>query len=567
MTFRRREGDVHGIPGHVPAGRTGHPVQHPAARPASGERLTLPSTKRYCDGTMPPIEITPEFKRALSVMEGTRKNLLLTGRAGTGKSTLLRHFRDNTDKNAVVLAPTGVAAVNIEGQTIHSFFGFKPGIVPEAVRAVRRNSVYRELETLVIDEISMVRADLLDCMDRFMRLNGREKREPFGGAQVVMIGDLYQIPPVVTPEERGKFAGLYESPYFFSAGAFKGLPVEFVELERVFRQKDDAFIALLNSVRNGTVTEQTIDAFNTRVDPAFAPEAEAFCICLTTTNAAADGVNAVRLAKLKGSLKRFTGEILGDFDEKYLPVPMVLELKKGAQVMMAKNDPEGRWVNGTVAQVHGFGGGSVLVEWEEGGRAEVEPVKWDNYDFEFNPSTKRVEAESVGSYTQYPMKLAWAVTIHKAQGKTFDRVLVDFGRGTFAGGQAYVALSRCTTLGGLHLKRPLRKSDVRLDWRIVKFLTGFQWGRAAAGMSVGEKRRMIEEAIGAKSPLDMVYLKASDEKSRRQVVPREVGMMEYLGKEFLGMRAWCRRRREERVFRLDRILELSPVKKERGAGD
>jgi len=500
------------------------------------------------------IEITPDFKRALGVMECTRKNLLLTGRAGTGKSTLLGHFRDATKKEVVVLAPTGVAAVNIAGQTIHSFFGFKPGIVPEAVRAVRRNGVYQSLETIVIDEISMVRADLLDCVDRFMRLNGRKKKEPFGGVQLVMIGDLYQIPPIVTPEERDRFAGQYASPYFFSAEAFKDLPIEFVELEKVFRQRDDAFVALLNAVRNGVLTEKVINAFNARVEPSFEPAPEEFCICLTTTNAGADEVNARRLAGLKGPSKRFRGEVSGDFGDKLLPVPELVELKKGAQVMMAKNDGEGRWVNGTVGRVAGYREESVLVELEGGKRVEVEPVQWDNYAFELNPSTKRVEAESVGSYTQIPMRLAWAVTIHKSQGKTFERVMVDFGRGTFAGGQAYVALSRCTTLEGLHMKRPLRNSDIRLDWRIVKFLTGFQWGRAAEKMTVADKTRVIEEAIESKKALAIVYLKSSDEKSRREIEPREVGTMEYLGKPF------CRSRREERVFRVDRILEILPVR-------
>ena len=509
---------------------------------------------------MAKIEITSDFRRALGIMAGERKNLRLTGRAGTGKSTLLRHFRDNTKKDVVVLAPTGVAAVNIEGQTIHSFFGFKPGIVPEAVRAVKRNGVYQSVETIVIDEISMVRADLLDCVDRFMRLNGRKKKEPFGGAQLVMIGDLYQIPPIVTPEERDRFAGKYPSPYFFSSDAFKDLPIEFVELEKVFRQKDDAFVALLNAVRNGVLTEKILNAFNSRVEPSFEPASGEFCICLTTTNAGADEVNARRLAGLKGPSKRFRGEVSGDFGEKLLPVPEVLDLKKGAQVMMAKNDPEGRWVNGTVGRVTGFRGGTVLVELTGGETAGVEPVQWDNYAFDFNPSTKRVESESVGSYTQIPLRLAWAVTIHKAQGKTFERVMVDFGRGTFAGGQAYVALSRCTTLDGLHLKRPLRKSDIRLDWRIVKFLTGFQWGRAAEKMTVADKTRVIEEAIESKKALAIVYLKSSDEKSRREIEPREVGTMEYLGKPFLGVRAFCRSRREERVFRVDRILEILPVR-------
>jgi ATP-dependent exoDNAse (exonuclease V) alpha subunit len=511
----------------------------------------------------PQIEINEQFRRALEVMEHTDRNVFITGRAGTGKSTLLEYFRNTTKKKVVVLAPTGVAALNVKGQTIHSFFRFKPGIIPDRVKKLRSSndneSIYRELDAIVIDEISMVRADLLDCVDRFLRLNGPEADKPFGGIHMAFIGDLYQLPPVVTGDEKTVFQSLYETPYFYGARVFDSFDMEFVELEKIYRQHDDQFITLLNGIRNNSITEEDLKLLNRRYQPEFEPSPDAFYIYLTTTNRLAEEINSKRLAGLKGRLYTFTGSIEGDFGQEYLATKIDLQCKVGAQVMMLNNDAEGRWVNGSIGKITGIaqsrkGEDVIIAELADGDEVEIAPFTWEI--FRFFVEAGGLQSEVIGTFTQFPLMLAWAVTIHKGQGKTFDRVIIDIGRGTFAHGQMYVALSRCTTLGGIILKRPALKKHIWTNYQVMDFLTKYQYKKAEQSCSVDDKIEVIRKALESKLSLEIVYLKPSDEKTTRVVRPEAVGEMEYRGKKYLGMRAFCLKRNEERVFRIDRILEI-----------
>ncbi len=496
-------------------------------------------------------------------MEDTNRNVFVTGRAGTGKSTLLEYFRNTTKKNVVVLAPTGVAALNVKGQTIHSFFRFKPGITPDRVKRLRSSkdseSVYHKLDIIVIDEISMVRADLLDCVDRFLRLNGPETDKPFGGIQMAFIGDLYQLPPVVTSSEKEVFQSLYETPYFYGAQVFNSFEMEFVELEKIYRQSDEEFISLLNAIRNNSITPEGLDLLNQRCQPDFEPPPNDFYVYLTTTNRLAEEINSKRLAALNARLYTFTGRIEGDFGQEYLPTKTNLQVKVGAQVMMLNNDTGGRWVNGSIGKIIDItqnrkGEDIIIAELADGDEVEITPFTWEIYRFFVDGG--QLQSETVGKFTQYPLMLAWAVTIHKGQGKTFDKVIIDIGSGTFAHGQMYVALSRCTTLGGIVLKRPALKKHIWTNYQVMGFLTRYQYQKAEATYPMDGKIKVIRQAIENRALLEIVYLKPSDEKTMRVVRPEAVGEMEYRGKKYLGMQAFCLKRNGERVFRIDRILEI-----------
>jgi ATP-dependent exoDNAse (exonuclease V) alpha subunit len=511
------------------------------------------------------IDLNPEFAKAFDLMENSSKNVFVTGRAGTGKSTLLQYFRNNSKKKSVILAPTGVAALNVQGQTIHSFFHFKPDITPDSVRKLKNNWTYSIIDAIVIDEISMTRADLLDCVDRFMRLNGRNRQEPFGGCQMILIGDLYQLPPVVSGREKELFRTHYTGPYFFNSHAIKAFEMEFVELEKNYRQKDEKFINLLNSIRNNTLTSDDIEMLNTRLNPGFTPPENDFYLTLTTTNDDAATVNDHKLSMLPHKAFEYQAKIRGSLNASHYPTNEKISLKKDAQVMLLNNDPGKRWVNGSIGKImeiqHSEEEDIIDVQLTSGENVQVAPHKWEVFDFFFDKGSKRIETNVIGSFTQYPMRLAWAVTIHKAQGKTFDKVVIDFGKGTFAHGQAYVALSRCRTLDGIVLKKPLEKKHVYMDWRVVKFQTSFQYRKSEEEIPLSEKIALIDAAIAGKIPLEITYLKANDIKSRRIVLPKKVGEFEYMGKNFLGLSAYCMKRNENRNFRIDRILEIKQVGK------
>ncbi len=463
------------------------------------------------------IEINPGFRRALDVMEGTPHHVFITGKAGTGKSTLLELWRGQTLKRIAVLAPTGVAALNVRGQTIHSFFGFKPDVTPEAVRklakgrgaAADRIALYRNLDAIVIDEVSMVRADLMDCVEKFLRLNGPRPKEWFGGLQMVFIGDLYQLPPVVTGQERGLFApdppslrrgfgpaarpspaalsaARYESPYFFSARIFAepDFAMDFIELEKVYRQSDAAFIGLLNAIRNRSIDDEQIALLNSRLDPAFSPPDGEFYITLTSTNDLAAARNREKLASLPGRARRYEGLVEGEFDRRSFPT----EEAPRAQARRPGHAPHERppGAASSTARSAAWPGSprsparttSSRSSSRTATRSTSRPTPGSSSASTTTPRPTASNRSRSASFTQYPLRLAWAVTIHKSQGKTFDRVVVDIGRGAFAHGQVYVALSRCTSFEGLVLRTPIRKSHIWMDWRIVRFLTRFQYKKA-----------------------------------------------------------------------------------------
>ena len=418
-------------------------------------------------------------------------------------------------------------------------------------------------------EISLVRADLLDHGGRFLPLNAGSPRLPFGGVQMVMIGDLYQLPPVVISKERGIFETQYESPYFFDSRVFRDHPTEMIELEKIYRQKDQRFIDLLNDIRNNTDTDDHLKILNSRGGEKIpAAEETGHTVHLTPTNDMASEINTERLSRLKGRVHAYSARISGRFEGHAYPADETLQLAAEAQVMLLNNDSGGRWVNGTLGRVEAIkrdketGEDIIQVRLSGGPIKEVRPYIWDIFHFMFNNETQLIETETLGSFRQYPLKLAWAVTIHKSQGKTFDRVGIDMGRGAFAHGQTYVALSRCTSLEGMTLVKPVQKAHVWVDWRIVRFMTGRQYEASELRMPLGRKLEVIQKAIEGESLLDIVYLKASDDKTRRTVIPREVGPMEYQGKPFTGLAAYCMKRKDERVFRVDRILEMKVVEKE-----
>ncbi len=425
------------------------------------------------------VELNDEFLRAIQVLEYSKDHVFITGKAGTGKSTLLQYFREHTTKNVAILAPTGVAAVNIQGQTVHAFFRFKPDITPERVAQIRLRREDRELfealDAVLIDEISMLRADVLDCIDCFLRRFGKNPKKAFGGIQMIMIGDLFQLPPVVTRGEEHVFREVYASPYFFDSKVFQNFSPEYIDLEKIYRQQDDAFIELLNALRHDQLTDDHLSRLNERCRPDFFPQDDDFYVYLTTTNAIADRINQEQLRRLEGDSFSFQGRVEGKFEERTLPTKEFLELKSGAQVMLLNNDPSGQWVNGSIGKVLSVAEDLsatdiVEIELEDRRIVEVGPFTWEMFRFRYNEETRRLESEPTGSFVQYPLRLAWAVTIHKSQGKTFSKVILDIGQGAFAHGQTYVALSRCTRLEGIVLKRPIRQKDIIVDLRVVHFI-------------------------------------------------------------------------------------------------
>ena len=372
-----------------------------------------------------------------------------------------------------MLAPTGVAALNVKGQTIHSFFGFPPRpLAREDIKKRRFRKLYQKMEVLVIDEISMVRADLLDNIDWFLRIN-REVNSPFGGVQLALFGDLFQLPPVVASEaERNLFQTYYDSPYFFSAKVFEeGFSMGMIELQHVFRQEERRFLRLLEAVRLNRADYDDLEDLNQQYDPDF--EAEKGYITLSARNKTVDSINKKEMDKIDLPGRWYQAKVNGQFNPMLFPTDPQLYLKEGAQVMFLKNDPDKEYVNGTIGQVCGLNEEEVevLVRDADGERTiKVKAVEWEVVKHTVkNEDDEKIETEVIGTYSQVPLKPAWAITIHKSQGKTFDRVIIDLGRGAFEHGQTYVALSRCRTLDGIILKQVLRQRDIMTDERIVEF--------------------------------------------------------------------------------------------------
>lgn len=449
------------------------------------------------------VVLTGEFQEALGLLASGR-NLFLTGKAGTGKSTLIRHFMAATDRNVVVVAPTGIAALNVDGHTIHRLFGFQPtttlsDVTGGTYRPGRFSKTLAALQTLIIDEASMVRADVFDMITGALSRFGPAPGSPFGGVQIVLVGDLYQLPPVVTDGEQHYFSTTYDTPYFFSANTFRREDFPSVSLTTVFRQLgDDRMTAILNEIREGLLLGHAREQLNARVDGGFVPPDDEFWLTLAPTNRLVTARNRQQLERLPGDEMVHRATESGDLSLFDKPLDDELRFKVGAQVMMLNNDQADRWVNGSIGRVAGVGydrhGAVVEIEFPDGSTAEVAPFTWEATRPVVDGGTLRREV--VGTFTQLPFKLAWAITIHKSQGQTLDRLMVDLSGGMFSTGQLYVALSRCTSLAGLVLKRPVLPKDLKVDRRIARFLRG-TIGHArprrfcAIGMlTVGDESRM-----------------------------------------------------------------------------
>ena len=422
-----------------------------------------------------PLILDQTFNDILHELEYTEHSFFITGKAGTGKSTLLQLFRQTTKKQVVVLAPTGVSALHVRGQTIHSFFAFPPNLMD--VRTIKKrpkNQIYKRMELLIIDEISMVRADIIDHMDLFLRIN-RENEAPFGGVRVVFFGDLFQLPPVVsTSFEKAYFSEVYHSPYFFDAKLFRenGFFLRCIEMEKIYRQDERAFIQLLNQIRLNDMDYEDLEYLNSRYQSEM-PSSE-YTVTLSARNAQVDAMNRMELNRIEQPEFTFKATVLGQFDPRLYPTEAVLTLKTGAQIMLVRNDLQKRFVNGTIGKVETLDerhiGISFMDPSGEKQFLELEPADWEIVKYNLPEGKKGpIEAEVVGVFRQFPIKLAWSVTIHKSQGKTYDRVVIDLGGGAFEHGQTYVALSRCRSFEGIHLKRPIRSQDILVDPRVTDF--------------------------------------------------------------------------------------------------
>ncbi|MGD8778133.1 MAG: DEAD/DEAH box helicase [Ignavibacteria bacterium] len=413
------------------------------------------------------IEINNDFKLAVDIIEKNSSSIFITGKAGTGKSTFLKYIRATTEKNIVVLAYTGLAAINIDGQTIHSFFKFPHTFIdPDKVRPLYDKGVIKKLDLMIIDEVSMVRADLMDGIDTSLRLS-RKNNLPFGGVQMVFIGDLFQLPPIVKGKElKEYFEEHYGSPYFFSAKVFNKITIQMLELNKIYRQTDNELIEFLNRVREKKINGDLLSKFNKRVVFNNTNNRDSF-VTLTPTNAIANNINQEYLGKINSHEYVYCAYKEGKFDVGSYPAEEKLKLKVDAQVILVKNDTDKRWVNGTICKISRLSPSQIFVN-IDGYIHEVKKEIWENIEYFFEREKKKIEEKVIGVYEQYPIKLAWALTIHKSQGQTFSKVIVDMGNGAFAHGQTYVALSRCTSMEGLLLKRPLKYKDIILDDAIYK---------------------------------------------------------------------------------------------------
>ena len=451
----------------------------------------------------------PEFQDAWGVLQRTHRSVFLTGKAGTGKSTFLKYICANIKKKTVVLAPTGIAAVNVGGQTMHSFFKipFKPMLPddpdysnPARMRKMLRYTkekvkLIQQLDLIVIDEISMVRADIIDFVDRVLRVYSGNMREAFGGKQLLLVGDIFQLEPVVTHDTRDILRRYYKNFFFFNARVFEHINLVSIELRKIYRQNDSEFISLLDRVRVNRATQADMARLNQRCNPDYQEVNDQFVITLATRRDTVDSINDEHMKALKTPEYVYEGAIEGDFPENSLPTAFNLALKEGAQVIFIRNDKEGRWCNGTIGKVTRLSETSVFVALENGEEMLVEREVWENMQYTYNEKDKKVEEKVLGSFSQIPIKPAWALTVHRSQGLTFNHVVIDFAGGAFTGGQTYVALSRCTSMEGITLLKPLSERDIIVNMAVVEFSRQFN------------NRQIINEAI-EQERANQLYLRA-----------------------------------------------------------
>jgi ATP-dependent exoDNAse (exonuclease V) alpha subunit len=415
------------------------------------------------------ITLSSEQLAVATEVETTNDHFFITGKAGTGKSVLLQYIKETTQKNCIVAAPTGVAALNVGAQTIHSLFNIAPAhLHSEAPHLnARTAALLKKVEMVIIDEISMVRCDLMEAIDSLLR-QARRSTLPFGGAQMVLFGDLFQLPPVLNdPSLRAYFQENNEGFYFFNARAWRGAELVVRELTHIYRQTDNYFIKILNSIRTGEMSEGLLDDLNQRVVTSMPREG---VVILASTNATVNRTNSSYLDQLPTEVKTYLAKITGQLEENNFPTEAALQLKVGAQVMFLRNDKDKRWVNGSIGRVESLDSSSVQVS-VGGTTYKVEPEKWEKIRYSVDDTNGKVTEETVSSFTQLPLRLAWSITIHKSQGQTYDAVAIDLGSGAFAHGQSYVALSRCRSLEGLYLKRAVTPRDVIVDPAIIDFMS------------------------------------------------------------------------------------------------
>ena len=496
------------------------------------------------------IELNPQFAKALELINNSSKHLFITGKAGAGKSTLLNYAFKNSNKNMVIVAPTGVAALNIKGQTVHRFFSFPINVTPEKIKnfevTPKAKRIYKQLQTLIIDEVSMLRADIFDCINEFLQLYGPNPELSFGGVQLVLVGDLYQLPPVITNQEAPYFSSRYNSPYFFSSNAFKSINLEIIELTKIYRQKDIKFIELLSRIRSNSATQEDLATLNQQTPSK--NNKDNFCITLTTTNQMADETNRQKLETLPSRSYNSQAVIDGNFSSEYYPTLEILELKEGAQIMFLNNDIKKRWVNGSLGKIEAIKFNDNKIRYlsirlqDSAKLVEVFPYSWEIYKYSL--IGKEIISDIIGSFTQFPIRLAWAVTIHKSQGQTFDNVKIDLGRGTFAPGQLYVALSRCTSLQGLQLQQKLLPKHILSDSRICQFMKNFQTPTTS-----DSKIKYLQNAALNRQKLNIKYQKPNGDISHRIIIPIHI--------KGANLLAFCTQRQEQRTFNLERISDIS----------